>query len=318
MIQAHQLSRHFGPITAVRNATFHVPRGSLAAFLGPNGAGKTTTIRLLSGFLAPSSGSASIDGLDTVRDSLAARARLGLLHEHNPLYPEMRVRDYLIHRAALHRVPRADRSSATDRAVERCQLRDVARRRIGALSKGYRQRVGLAAAILHDPPALILDEPTSGLDPAQMQDTRALLRDLAHDHAVLLSSHILPEVERLCDRVIIIAGGTIRADDTPANLLASHSHDAPYSLQCEAGHAQLLASSLSGVPGVTSVAPPAIVGDGWSVIVVTPKRDAPDLRASLARAAQGANVLVREIRRASPTLETVFGASIAARGGSDA
>ncbi len=310
MIHAQQLSRRFGPIAAVRDATFSIPRGTLAAFLGPNGAGKTTTIRMLAGYLPPSSGAASIDGLDTIQHSLSARARLGLLHEHNPLYPEMRVRDYLRYRAALHRLPRATRASAADRAIERCQLRDAARRHIGALSKGYRQRVGLAAAILHDPPALILDEPTSGLDPGQILETRALLRELAQDHAVLLSSHILPEVERLCDRVIIIARGSIRADDTPGNLLNAHSHQAPYSIECRASDAARLRDALAPLPGVARIHAQPTTPDHWTVLKITASPGAPDLREALARSARAADALVRDLHRDAPTLESVFAASI--------
>ncbi len=311
MIQAAHLSRSFGSIAAVRDASFSIPRGTLAAFLGPNGAGKTTTIRMLSGFLPPTSGAATIDGFDTIRDSMPTRARLGMLHEHNPLHPEMRVRDYLRFRAALHRIPRAKVAAAVDNATQRCQLSDVARRRIGALSKGYRQRVGIAAAILHDPPALILDEPTSGLDPSQILETRALLRELARDKAVLLSSHILPEVERLCDRIIIIAHGGIRADDTPANLLAAHAQDAPYALECPASDGTRLRASLSSLPQVARVDEPVATPDGWTRLVIAPRHAAPDIRAILAQSAKDANVLLREIHRAAPSLEAVFAARIA-------
>ncbi|MGD9692060.1 MAG: ABC transporter ATP-binding protein [Phycisphaerales bacterium] len=317
MIHADQLSRSFGSIAAVRDVSFVVPKGTLTAFLGPNGAGKTTTIRMLAGCLPPTQGHASIDGFDTIRNSLPARARLGLLHEHNPLYPEMRVRDYLLFRAALHRVPRSKRAAASERAIERCQLRDVSRRRIGALSKGYRQRVGLAAAIIHDPSALILDEPTTGLDPSQILETRSLLRELAQDKAVLLSSHILPEVERICDRVIIIAHGTIRADDTPANLLASHAHDAPYVLECPSPDAPRLRTALTPLPHVTRAHDPTSLPGGWSRIEVCPQHGAPDLRETLARTAAQSSVLVREIRRDSPSLEAVFASHIASASASN-
>ncbi len=310
MLVADRLTRSFSGVAAVRDASFEIPRGQIVGFLGPNGAGKTTTMRMLSGFLPPSSGRATIAGFDTVDDSFHARRCVGYLTEANPLYPEMRVRSYLAHRATLYAVPRRERSHSVDRALERCRLADVRRKRIGALSKGYRQRVGLAAAILHKPPVLILDEPTSGLDPAQIAETRALLRELAGEHTVLLSTHILPEVERTCDRVIVIARGRIRADDTPADLLERSHPSPPYIVELRpASGDDPRAEPLDifrAIRGVASAQVERATPDGWRRLLISAAPDAPDLREAFAHAARDHGFLVRELRRESASLEGLF------------
>jgi ABC-2 type transport system ATP-binding protein len=213
MIAARHLSKRYGDLVAVNDVSFELAKGEVVGFLGPNGAGKTTTMRILTGFLPPTDGQAVIDGHDMFEEPLAARRSVGYLPESPPLYPEMDVQGYLTFVAKLKDVPRARRRDAVDRALVRCGLTDVRRRVIGALSKGYRQRVGLAQAIVHSPPVLILDEPTVGLDPTQIREIRALIADLAApkagetQHTVILSTHILPEVEAICRRVMLIHRG---------------------------------------------------------------------------------------------------------------
>ncbi len=219
MIEAVGLSKRYGELVAVNDVSFSVQPGEVVGFLGPNGAGKTTTMRILTGFLPPSDGSAAIDGHDIFSDPLAARRAIGYLPESPPVYPEMSVEGYLVYVAKLKDVPRSQRRAAVDRALERCGLTDVRRRVIGALSKGYRQRVGLAQAIVHDPPVMILDEPTVGLDPIQIREIRTLIRELAGTRegkarTVVLSTHILTEVEAICQRVIIMHRGR-KALDAP-------------------------------------------------------------------------------------------------------
>ena len=215
MIEVQGLSRRFGSRVAVNDVSFRVERGEIVGFLGPNGAGKTTTLRMLTGYLSPTSGDVRVDGIDAVRDSIEARARLGYMPEGVPLYREMRVAEYLRHRGSLKRV--VDVPSAVDRSLELAGVADAKRRIIGQLSKGYRQRVGLAEALIADPPILILDEPTSGLDPNQVRQFRELVRNFAGDKTVLLSTHILSEVEAVCDRVIIIRHGEKVADLAPGD-----------------------------------------------------------------------------------------------------
>ena len=218
MIEARGLSKRYGELVAVDDVSFSVAPGEVVGFLGPNGAGKTTTMRILTGFLPATDGTAAIAGHDIFEDPLAARRSVGYLPESPPLYPEMSVEGYLDYVAKIKDVPRAKRAAAVDRALERCGLREARRRVIGLLSKGFRQRVGLAQAIVHDPPVLILDEPTVGLDPIQIREIRGLIAGLAREggggrgHTVILSTHILPEVEAICRRVLIIHRGRIVVD----------------------------------------------------------------------------------------------------------
>jgi ABC-2 type transport system ATP-binding protein len=212
VIQARGLTKRYGDLVAVEGVDLTVGKGEVVGFLGPNGAGKTTTMRMLTGFLPPTDGSAEIAGHDVFRDPIAARRSVGYLPETPPLYPEMIVDAYLKFVARIKDVPRGKRRGAVDRVIERCGLRDVRRRVIGTLSKGFRQRVGLAQAIVHDPPVLILDEPTVGLDPLQIREIRGLIRELAAGegdkaHTIVLSTHILTEVEAICRRVMIINDG---------------------------------------------------------------------------------------------------------------
>ena len=214
MIEVQGLTRRYGSRLAVNEVTFRVETGQIVGFLGPNGAGKTTTLRMLTGFLAPTAGRIQIDGIDALQHSMEARGRLGYMPEGVPLYREMRVFEYLRYRAKLKRLEQP--KAAVDRALELASVADAARRIIGQLSKGYRQRVGLADALLADPSILILDEPTSGLDPNQVRQFRELIRSFAGAKTVLLSTHILSEVEAVCDRVIIIREGEKVADLAPS------------------------------------------------------------------------------------------------------
>ncbi len=220
MIEARDITKRYGDVLAVDHVSFSAEAGDVVGFLGPNGAGKTTTMRILTGFLPATDGTAKIGGHDIVEEPLAARRAIGYLPESPPLYPEMDVAGYLHFVAKIKDVPRAERREKVERAMQRCGLADVSRRVIGALSKGYRQRVGIAQAIVHDPAVLILDEPTVGLDPIQIREIRTLIRDLAapregaRAHTIVLSTHILAEVEAICRRVIIINAGK-KVVDTP-------------------------------------------------------------------------------------------------------
>jgi len=226
VIEADGLSKRYGDRLAVENVSFTVAQGEVVGFLGPNGAGKTTTMRMLTGFLPPTDGSARIDGHDMLTDPLQARRSVGYLPETPPLYPEMDVESYLDFVASIKGVARRERPAAVERTLDRCGLLEVRRRVIGALSKGFRQRVGLGQAIVHDPPVLILDEPTVGLDPVQIREIRGLISSLAapgpggRQHTVILSTHILSEVEAICQRVILIHRGRKRLDAPLAELVA--------------------------------------------------------------------------------------------------
>lgn len=218
MIEVQNLSKWYGTTAALRTVSFNVQKGEILGFLGPNGAGKTTTMRILTGYMPPSSGTARVAGFDVFYDSIEVRKRIGYLPETVPLYPEMTVWDYLDFCARLRGV--ADRDTAIDRVMEMTSIGERADMHIGKLSKGYRQRVGIAQALVHDPEVLILDEPTIGLDPKQIIEIRHLIKSLAGDHTIILSTHILPEVSQTCSRVLIINDGVIVAEDTPERLSA--------------------------------------------------------------------------------------------------
>jgi len=209
MIQVNNVTRTYGPVVAVDHVSFEVDRGEVVGFLGPNGAGKTTTLRILTTFLPATSGIARVAGYDVMTQSMQVRQHIGYLPESVPLYGEMRVEEYLLFRATLKNVPRRERQKRVEYCLDRCRIREVRRRLIGTLSRGYKQRVGLADAMVHDPDILLLDEPTSGLDPIQSRDTLTLIRELGEQHTILLSTHILPQVEAVCERVIIINAGRV-------------------------------------------------------------------------------------------------------------
>ena len=214
LIVVEHLSRYYGPTAAVRDLSFQVRRGEVLGFLGPNGAGKSTTMQMITGNLAPSGGRVTVGGADMLDEPVAAKARLGYLPEQPPVYKELTVDEYLRFCARLNRIPRAQAGGAVARAKERCGLAHMGRRLIGNLSKGYQQRVGIAQAIIHQPDVVILDEPTVGLDPIQIREIRDLIRELGRDHSVILSTHILPEVQSVCNRVLIINRGEKVFDDS--------------------------------------------------------------------------------------------------------
>jgi len=311
MLRAENLFKSFGPVRAVRGVSFDLPAGCVVGMLGPNGAGKTTTIRMITGFWPPDSGRVVIDGIDMSDDTGRARSRIGYLPESAPLYPEMRVADFLLFRAKIFGVKRADRAAAVEKAIERCWLKDVRARRIGVLSKGYRQRVGLAAAILHEPPVMILDEPTNGLDPTQIGETRKLVRELARDRTLLFSSHVLSEVERLSDRVIVIAAGQVRADGTVRELAARSGAAAPCDLELKRPVApenadELVAGALRAVPGVSGVERLPDPDPGWLSLRVSSRAGAADVCESIAELARAKAWVVRMLVRRAPSLEQVF------------
>ena len=220
MIEIRNLTKRFARHTAVRDLSFSVKQGEIVGFLGPNGAGKTTTLRMLTGYLPPTSGSIEVGGCDVFRDSIGARHKIRYIPENVPLYDDMRVREYLKFRARLKGLSNRDARRRVGEVIDTCGLDSVRRKMIKVLSKGYRQRVGLADALVHSPELLILDEPTNGLDPNQIRQIRELIKRLGENHTILLSTHILSEVEMTCDRVIIIDNGQIKAEDTPQTLVA--------------------------------------------------------------------------------------------------
>jgi len=218
LVKVEHLSRHYGPITAVNDISFEVSRGEVLGFLGPNGAGKSTSMQMITGNLAPSHGSIQICGIDLLDKPKQAKAEIGYLPEQPPVYRELTVDEYLIFCARINRIAKSVIKSALDKAKERCGLTEVSGRLIGNLSKGYQQRVGIAQAIIHSPAIVVLDEPTVGLDPIQIREIRDLIRELSADHGVILSTHILPEVQMTCDRVQIITKGKLAYQDTMENL----------------------------------------------------------------------------------------------------
>ena len=252
MIEVKNLTKRYGPFTAVDDVSFKAERGEILGFLGPNGAGKTTTMRILTGYMPPSDGSALVAGYDVQEKPIEAKRRTGYLPETPPLYPDMTVRDYLDFCARIKGVPRGNRTSRVETVMGRTRIADMARRHCGKLSKGYRQRVGLAQALLHNPEVLILDEPTAGLDPKQIIETRQLIKELGGDHTVILSTHILPEVSQTCHRVVIINKGRVVAVDSPENLTSRLRGSETLYLQVDALGADAT-EALQRVPGVTRV-----------------------------------------------------------------
>jgi ABC-2 type transport system ATP-binding protein len=283
----------------VDHISFEVGRGEIVGLLGPNGAGKTTTMRILTTFLAPTTGRASLAGHDVLDEPLEVRRRVGYLPESVPLYLEMRVREYLTFRAKLKDVPRAKRRPAIDGVIDSCRLTEVEDRILGQLSRGFRQRVGLADALVHDPDILILDEPTAGLDPIQIREVRALIRELGERHTILLSTHIMSEVEAVCGRVIIIARGRI-VEDQPLDRLRSES-----TIVLEArGPAEALRRALETAPGVERVTEVSTVGDHAGFEVQT--RDGADLREALGQRLMQSGWPLRRLDLRHVTLEDRF------------
>ena len=253
MIEVQHLTKRYGRVTAVDDVSFRVERGEILGFLGPNGAGKTTTMRILTGYQPATDGTAIVAGFDIFEQPVEAKQRIGYLPETPPLYPDMSVSEYLTFVAKIKGVPAGERRQRIRTVMERTRVADMADRLCSRLSKGYRQRVGLAQAIIHNPEVLILDEPTAGLDPKQIIETRELIKALAGDHTIILSTHILPEVSQTCQRVVIINKGHVVAVDTPANLTARLRGSETMYVQVEASGADVT-SVLTQIPGVTRVA----------------------------------------------------------------
>ncbi len=302
MIKVENLTKRYAGTTAIHDLTFEVGKGEIMGFLGPNGAGKSTTMRILASFLPATSGRVSIAGFDVFEQSLQARSHLGYMPENVPLYGEMRVTEYLNYRAALKGVPHRRISERVGDVKELCGLKDVEKKLISALSKGYRQRVGLADALVHEPDLLILDEPTSGLDPNQIRQVRDLIKNLGKQHTILLSTHILPEVEMTCSRVIIINKGRIEACDTPENLLGEIRTAGGVVLEAKVGNDDG-AEQLRLVPGVRDV---TTTTDGeWQTFALRVESGA-DVREQIFQLAMMRRWSVRELSQKRATLEDVF------------
>jgi ABC-2 type transport system ATP-binding protein len=317
VIVVNELTKAYGPVLAVDHISFEVPKGQIVGFLGPNGAGKSTTIRMLTCYMPPTSGGATVNGFDIFRQSEQVRENLGYLPESCPLYTDMKVSEYLDYRGRLRKMPRDRRRTRIDYVVERCWLGAVRDRVIGHLSKGYRQRVGLADTLLHDPPVLVLDEPTVGLDPTQIIETRKLIKDLGGDHTVVLCTHILPEVEAVCDRAIIIAGGKIVAQGSPDELRDSRRLQARVLVECKA-EPEAVRKTLGGVAGVRDVeilnghaaggrrGGHAASGSDGFVTAAVRAEAAGDVREAVARTVMQNQWPLREIRLEQATLEEFF------------
>ena len=302
MIKVENLTKRYAGQTAIKDLTFEVGKGEIMGFLGPNGAGKSTTMRILSSFMPPTSGRASIAGFDIFEQSLQARAHLGYMPENVPLYTDMRVTEYLDYRAALKGVPHRRIAERVGDVKELCGLKDVERKLIGSLSKGYRQRVGLADALVHEPDLLILDEPTSGLDPNQIRQVRDLIKNLGRQHTILLSTHILPEVEMTCSRVIIINKGQIQACDTPENLLGEIRRAGGVVLEAKVGSD----NGLEQLKQIASARDVTATSEGeWQRFALRVE-SGTDVREEVFRLARDRQWAVRELSQRKATLEDVF------------
>jgi ABC-2 type transport system ATP-binding protein len=303
VIEVQHLTKRYGPVTAVDDISFIVQRGEILGFLGPNGAGKTTTMRVLTGYMPPTDGKAIVAGYDVFDQPIEAKRRTGYLPETPPLYPDMTVREYLSFVARIKGVPRAERKARIDEMMQKTRISDVANRGCGKLSKGYRQRVGLAQALMHNPEVLILDEPTAGLDPKQIIETRQLIKALAGDHTIILSTHILPEVSQTCQRVVIINRGKVVAVDTPDNLTSRLRGSETMYLQVDAGGADA-ASVLQRIPGVSRV---AVAETKQQVVGYEVDSEAGrDVRRELAAAVVGRGWGLLEMRPMRMSLEEIF------------
>jgi ABC-2 type transport system ATP-binding protein len=305
MIEVKNLTKKYGHVTAVDNISFHVDKGSVVGFLGPNGAGKTTTLKILTCYHPATSGQASIAGFDVLTQSLDVRRNIGYMPDSAGLYPEMKVREFLKFRAAIREIPWRMRKAAIERVASLCRLsepEDMLRRNLGELSRGYRQRVALADALLHSPPVLILDEPTSGLDPTQIRSMRELILSLRGRHTIILSSHILAEVEQTCDHLIVIAGGRIAAAGTPEELRKSVIGPSRIVAEIKAKRDEVL----QAVKGIADVLEVQVRSVGkWQHVTVHDK-DSTDHRADIAKLAHKKGWALRELRDEAGSLEDFF------------
>lgn len=304
MIEVDHLTKRYGPATAVKDISFRVEKGEIVGFLGPNGAGKTTTMRILTCYMPATEGIVRIAGFDVFRHPLEVKRRIGYLPEHPPVYMDMKVRSYLEFVSKIKGVPKENRKVQVNEAMERCGIADRAGQLIGQLSKGYRQRVGIAQAILHNPEVIVLDEPTIGLDPNQIREIRHLIKSLGRDHTVILSTHILPEVEMACDRVIIINKGQIVAVDTPENLMAGKKGRDRVYLEV-VGLAGPAIEAIREVPEVSDV---QVAQDGASgrVGIYIEVFNKIDIRPKLADKIITHGLGLLEMRRMEISLEDIF------------
>ncbi len=303
MIEVEGLTKRYGPAVAVSDISFQVERGEILGFLGPNGAGKTTTMRVITGFLTPTAGTVRVAGVDVAEKPLEAKRHLGYLPENPPVYPDMRVREYLTFVARIKGVPRNDIKRRVDEVAEKCSIADVQKKQIGKLSKGYRQRVGLAQALIHDPDVLVLDEPTAGLDPKQIIETRDLIRGLAGRHTIILSTHILPEVSKTCQRVLVINQGQVVAEGTPEELTRRLQGYETVLITAE-GPAPEIMDRLQRVSGVNLVEPREAADTRVTFEVHAEKGQ--DVRAELARAVVESGWKLLELKTSGLSLEDIF------------
>ncbi len=307
MIQIEGLTKTYGATQALKGVSFEVPRGQVVGFLGPNGAGKSTTMRILAGYVTPSAGSAKVAGVDVTVDPVQARRSIGYLPENNPLYEEMMVREFLGFIAELRGIPTAQRNARIQRTAERCGLQNHLGKDIHQLSKGYRQRVGLAQAILHDPDLLILDEPTTGLDPNQIVEIRNLIKELGQEKTVILSTHILSEVQSTCSRVLIISDGKLVADDSPERLTVGEGGTVSVVLTSRLGQkldAAVVRQVMESIPGVTRVE--TAEGEGGDTLGFALRYSSEDPRRALFEAAVKNDLLLLEVKRQHVSLEETF------------
>ncbi len=306
MIEVRELSKHYGEVTAIEGVTFRAETGQILGFLGPNGAGKTTTMRIVTCYLPPSSGTAAIDGFDVLEESMEVRRRIGYLPELPPLYSDMTVDAYLGFVARIKGVPSAVLSSRIDETMEKTGVAHVRRSLIGHLSKGYRQRVGLAQALVHNPSVLILDEPTVGLDPKQIIEIREMIKSLRGEHTIVLSTHILPEVSMTCDKVVIIDKGRIVGEGSPESLTEQLKEGELLRARV-AGPREDVLGLVRGIPGVLEVkeerGDESAAGEGVYVVTAAPGQD---LRDPLAKAVVDGGYGLRELRSLEMTLEDIF------------
>lgn len=302
MIKVEHLAKRYADVYAVNDISFEVHQGEIVGLLGPNGAGKTTTMRILTCYMPATSGSATVAGYDVFRESINVRKQIGYLPENVPLYPEMRVKEYLLFRAKLKKLPSRERKTKIDECIEKCRITEVQNQIIGTLSKGYRQRVGLADTLVHDPKILILDEPTIGLDPNQIRQVRQLIKELGAKHTILLSTHILPEVEMLCERVIIINKGKIVAMDTPANLAIQLRAGNNLVLEVR-GNGEKIKNALTNIKSVKKV----VWQDKGEISNFTVEAEkGADVREDVFSNIVKNNGIIREMKQASITLEEIF------------
>ncbi len=301
MIEVDHLTKRYGPVTAVSDVSFTVNKGEILGFLGPNGAGKTTTMRVLTGYMPATEGRCAVAGYDVFEQPIEAKRRIGYLPETPPLYTDMTVREYLHFVAKIKGVPARDRARRVDEVMARTWVSDMANRACGKLSKGYKQRVGLAQALVHNPEVLVLDEPTAGLDPKQIIETRRLIKELAGDHTIILSTHILPEVSQTCQRVVIINRGRVVAVDTPDNLTRRLRGSETMYVQVDEARAGDARTAIERVPGVVRVA----AGDAPGAFEIESEAGR-DVRRELARAVVQSGVDLLELRPLRMSLEDIF------------